>query len=121
MASNRDDVLFGDGCGTFDSEQARRILSALLPKTFTASGPKRPLAIAVKGELACLNASLLGFTAAEVCQLVNAYCNSASYWRALRAGAPRIDINGRPFGVVTERHARDARRKLDALSRSQSK
>lgn len=112
------DVLFGDGCGPYNSEQARRILSALLPKTFSAYGPKYPLAIVVKGELACLNAELLGYTPTEICQLVNAYCNSASYWRAVsRIGAARIDIRGRQLGIVTERHARDARRKLAALSR----
>ena len=40
------------------------------------------------------------------------YCQADRYRRALQAGAPRIDLQGQPAGVVTEKEAAHARNAL---------
>jgi ProP effector len=94
--------------GRKTSSEARktlRILRKEFPRCFN-SKRRRPLKIGITDDAARILAPLI--TRDEVHAAVAHYANSATYLRRLRAGRPRIDLDGNPVGVVTERQAKNA-------------
>ena len=89
--------------------ERRQIALAVLPalaEMFPAafSSPPRPLKLRIDVDLGAT-----GLLTPDEAQAVLAYrCGGISYLRSLLAGAPRVDLNGNPVGVVTEAEAAHA-------------
>ena len=81
-------------------------LVRLYPKCFAWNRP-RPIKAGIFHDLVAA-----GHPPDEINQALGVYCDCARYLKALKAGAPRIDLDGRPVGTVSDDEARFARQRL---------
>jgi ProP effector len=90
-----------------DAAAVIALLAERYPQTFALyEQRRRPLKLKIHLDLA---AALDGaFTWRELRNALHAYANSAGYLQNLRAGVPRVGLDGMPAGIVTEAaHARE--------------
>ena len=87
---------------------ALALLVETYPACFDGENP-RPLKLGIHHDLMAA-----GFEKAAVKRALACYCNRPRYRKALRAGALRIDLRGRPAGAVTAADAETARADLAA-------
>jgi len=85
-----------------------------LQKRFPAAFPKNPapkvpLKIGILADLVA-QAESLNLSEDEIREAVSTWCRGSRYWACLTDGAPRVDLNGEPAGVVTTRDATFARK-----------
>jgi ProP effector len=89
--------------------EARTALNKLakrFPAAFALSN-RKPLKLGIRDDL------LARGVAPEVASAgLRLYCWNGRYFKAVKAGAPRIDLDGNPAGVVTADEAEHAARKL---------
>ncbi|WP_295399284.1 ProQ/FINO family protein [uncultured Thiocystis sp.] len=81
-------------------------LAARYPACFDWRQP-RPLKIGIREDLLAV-----GHPRPAIRRALVAYCSRVKYLKALRAGTPRIDLQGQPAGEVTEDDAADAQAML---------
>jgi ProP effector len=75
---------------------------------------RRPLKVGIAADvLAALNGAV---TPQELGAALRAYTGNRSYRWALQAGAPRVDLDGEPAGVVTVEEQEHARRRILAAA-----
>ena len=84
----------------------RLLLAESFPLCFNWERPQ-PLKINIHQDLMAA-----GHDRQAVRRALGRYCQADRYRRALQAGAPRIDLQGQPAGVVTEKEAAHARNAL---------
>ena len=93
-----------------------KLLCDRFPQTFSRHDP-RPLKVRVHAEL------LVALDAIEPRDLqsaLRAYTSTARYVSALRAGACRIDLDGKPAGTVTAEDEKAAKAKLAEFKKGAS-
>jgi ProP effector len=92
------------------------LLCETFPRAFSLyEGRRKPLKIGVHNDvIAALDGAV---TWRELRNALRVYVNNERYLCALRAGTPRIDLNGEPAGVVTEGEAQHAKALLIARHR----
>ena len=93
-----------------------KLLCDRFPQTFSRHDP-RPLKVRVHAEL------LVALDATEPRDLqsaLRAYTSTARYVSALRAGACRIDLDGKPAGTVTAEDEKAAKAKLAEFKKGAS-
>ncbi|MCT7377961.1 ProQ/FinO family protein [Chelativorans salis] len=78
-----------------------RYLSAKWPKAFNPKAP-RPLKIGIHHDIRALDGDL---SDDELSTAMRAYTKIGNYLSKLRAGAVRVDLNGKPAGEVSEADA----------------
>ena len=86
------------------------------PAAFNVSGPK-PLKLHIDKDLLAnghLSQDVIG-------QGLACYTGRARYLDSLTVGATRIDLEGKPAGTVSERHAGDAKHRLAALQKRRTR
>ena len=90
------------------------VLAARFPKCFAVpDARRRPLKVGIDADVL----STLGGTIPQT-QLIRAlamYCGSEGYLDRVRAGAVRVDIEGRPAGMITADDEKHAKTKLNAI------
>jgi ProP effector len=87
------------------------LLAEAFPKAFSIFEQRRhPLKIGIRGDLLARLDGVL--TEIELRQVLRAYVANGAYRRRLLAGAPRIDLDGNPVGMVSTEEEADARKKL---------
>ena len=74
--------------------------------------PKLPLKIGIYRDI---RAAFPDMKARAIYSALWDYNRGPTYLRAMIAGAPRIDANGEPDGIVSEEHAKIAAEKLKSL------
>jgi ProP effector len=89
------------------------LLAELYPKCFSVyEGRRRPLKLKIHLDIqAALDGAV---TPAELSRALGAYCANSAYLHSSREGAPRIDLDGNPAGVVTAEEAQGAKARLAA-------
>lgn len=93
----------------------RELMHLLFPSTFSAPGSseKVPLATGIKEEIiASIGATVDGFAAEDVSLFLRAYTFGPKYLLAMRAGADRFALNGKPRGKVSRSDEWFAKRNL---------
>ena len=85
-------------------------LAARYPDCFDWRQP-RPLKIGIREDLLAD-----GHPRPAIRRALGAYCSRVKYLKALRAGTPRIDLQGQPAGEVTEDDAADAQARLSGAT-----
>jgi sRNA-binding protein len=92
------------------------VLADLFPGVFAVyEARRRPLRVGIHGDL---KAALEGAaTGRELGLALSRYCGAGGYLRALKAGAPRIGLDGRPAGSVDLVDAAHAEMQLDLRRR----
>lgn len=83
------------------------------PACFDWADPK-PLKIGINGDLLASGALGEGCDAKALRRMLTRYCARRRYWRALKEGATRVDLHGRPAGAVSADDAENARERLAA-------
>jgi hypothetical protein len=83
-------------------------LAALYPACFDWERP-RPLKLGIHKDLLAVGFGEAKVEPAQIKRALGRYCHRPRYWKALRAGADRIDLQGQPVGVVTAEEAAAAR------------
>lgn len=81
-------------------------LAALYPVCFNWKQP-RPLKIGIFHDL-----HAAGHPRPAIHKALAVYCSRGRYLKALRAGMPRLDLQGQPVGAVTEAEEAVAKAKL---------
>src|SRR5215468_2102312 len=92
------------------------VLAAKFPKCFAVSDTRRrPLKVGIDADLlAALSGSI---RRTELIRALAMYCSSDGYLEGVLTGAWRVDLEGKPAGVVTaddERHAKAKRAGIKA-------
>jgi ProP effector len=88
-----------------------KVLRRRWPQCFAWQNPGyRPLKIGIHEEI--LAAADLGLTQAEVCRVLANLTHKICYLRRFEVGAARIDLDGHPAGVITEKDVRWAQERL---------
>lgn len=82
-------------------------LAKLYPNCFCE--PRRPLKIGIREDIAARHPDL---RPGLIASALRTYTRSVGYWSALRAGTPRIDLDGNIAGEVTIEDEQDAQRKI---------
>jgi len=77
-------------------------------------GRWKPLAIGIRQAIADRAPDLAGPPRWRLHQALWRYCSRPEYMAGLVQGAVRIDLDGKPLGVVTATEAANAREQLDA-------
>src|SRR5262249_48838970 len=77
------------------------------PAAFVRSGPRKPLKLGIHDDLVAA-----GFATREISYGLGSYCNNYRYLIAMTEGAVRVDLEGRPAGIVTADEAAIAQRRL---------
>ena len=98
------------------------LLAETFPKCFSVyEGRRCPLKLGIHLDIqAALDSAI---TPTELHRALGFYCSNAAYLGALRNGAPRIDLNGEPAGVVRadeEAHARETLAKIRAKQKARA-
>ncbi|MEI2804520.1 MAG: ProQ/FINO family protein [Albidovulum sp.] len=91
-----------------DPAPALPVLAEAYPACFDWERP-RPLKLNIHRDLMAA-----GHDRIAVKRALGRYCKADRYRRALQTDAPRIDLQGRPAGAVTEREAAHARSLVEA-------
>jgi ProP effector len=86
------------------------------PAAFNVSRPK-PLKLRIDKDLLASG----GLSQDEIGQGLACYTGRARYLDSLTVGATRIDLEGKPAGTVSERHAEDAKHRLAALQKRRTR
>ena len=86
------------------------------PAAFNALRPK-PLKLYIDKDLL----PSAGLIQGEISKGLACYTGRSRYLRGLTIGATRIDLEGKPAGTVSERHAEDARHRLAVLQKRRSR
>jgi ProP effector len=96
------------------------LLAETFPKCFAVFEQRRqPLKIGIHADIA---AALDGaITLEELSNALRFYTGNVGYLRSLRAGAPRIDLDGQPAGVVTAEETAFAKTRLRAQRKNSAK
>lgn len=81
-------------------------LPALYPACFDWTAP-RPLKLGIHRDLIAA-----GHPSRVVRAALGVYCSRRAYLKTLRAGVPRLDLQGQPAGAVTADEAAEARARL---------
>lgn len=76
-------------------------LAERYPACFNWQNPQ-PLKLGLHRELMATDFQDSGMKLADLKRAMARYCNRPRYLKALRAGVPRIDLQGQPAGVVTD-------------------
>lgn len=98
-------------------QEAVHAAIALLVKRFPAcfamyEARRRPLKIGIRSDIA---ATLDGaITPHDLANALRVYCGNRGYLASTRTGAARIDLAGKPVGVVTEQESQSAKERLIA-------
>ena len=88
---------------------AAELLCGRFPRTFSRRGPQ-PLKVGVYGDvLAALGKAV---QPRDLQSALRAYTGNRGYFRALLAGACRIDLDGKPAGTVTPEDEKVAKARL---------
>ena len=85
------------------------LLKAHYPKCFKDMKEVQPLKVGIKQDLVKMLSMREDIVVSDKAVMVSSlsyYVNSASYHKAMSAGAMRIDLDGHPATVVTEEEAR---------------
>jgi ProP effector len=94
------------------------VLAARWPKAFAVyEKRRRPLALHIHRLIIIAAAPGIAagkITKDELYRALACYCRNDGYLRACKAGAVRLDLNGKPAGVVTQQEADYARAVLKA-------
>ena len=77
------------------------------PAAFARSGPRKPLKLGIDDDLVAA-----GFPRSEISGGLGSYCNNYRYLIAMAQGAVRVDLEGRPAGIVTADEASIAHQQL---------
>src|SRR5262245_14924710 len=77
------------------------------PAAFRIDGPRKPLKIRIKDDLA-----LRGISRDVIKRGLGRYCSNYCYLVAMQEGAVRIGLDGEPAGTVTADEAAHARQQL---------
>ena len=93
-----------------------RALCESFPAAFNVSRPK-PLKLRIDKDLLASG----GLSQDEIGQGLACYTGRARYLDSLTVGATRIDLEGKPAGTVSERHAGDAKHRLAALQKRRTR
>ncbi len=91
-----------------DPAPALPALAEAYPACFDWERP-RPLKLGIHKDLLAAGFGGAGVKPAEIKRALGRYCNRARYRKTLRAGADRVDLDGRPAGAVTAEEAEAAR------------
>ena len=82
-------------------------LAERYPACFNWQNPQ-PLKRGIHRELMATDFQDSGMKLADLKRAMARYCNRPRYLKALRAGVPRIDLQGQPVGVVTPEEVAEA-------------
>jgi ProP effector len=95
------------------------LLAERFPQCFALYERKRvPLKIGIRRDIeAALNGAI---TPIELSNALRMYCGNSGYLHSTRPGAPRIDLNGKPAGVVTAHESEAARARLKARKQAKA-
>jgi ProP effector len=98
-------------------QEAAEVLALLCQRFplafFLYQGKRRPLKVGIRADVeAALGADVEG---RPLGRAFNCYTINVGYQRSLKAGTPRIDLNGLAAGVVSEDDASFAKRLVAAL------
>jgi ProP effector len=92
-------------------------LAELYPNCFRQ--PRQPLKIGIHNDVIARHPEL---RPSLIASALKAYTRSVGYLETLKAGTPRIDLEGNPVGTVTDADEEDAKRKIaEAARRAASK
>ncbi len=83
-------------------------LAEVYPACFDWERP-RPLKLGIHKDLLAAGFGGAGVKPAEIKRALGRYCHRPRYRKTLRAGANRVDLDGRPAGAVTAEEAEAAR------------
>lgn len=90
------------------------VLAELWPAAFTTDPrERRPLKVGIGGDIEAAACGAL--TSREIHAALGWYVYGVNYLWRMRAGAERIDLDGKPAGTVSTADAEHARAKLAAL------
>jgi len=92
---------------------ALQLLLEAYPKTFDR-GNVRPLKIGIQEDLVADEK----VSKNKIKRALASYVRSLNYYRSLREGADRIDINGEPAGQVTKEESDHAKEKLKEINKA---
>jgi hypothetical protein len=82
-------------------------LEKLFPKSFFDEGRmRRPLKVDIVTDIVSRNEGAL--RGLDIARALGWYCGHYGYLKTLLAGAPRIDLDGKTCGTVTQQEAREA-------------
>jgi sRNA-binding protein len=93
-----------------------RALCESFPAAFNVSRPK-PLKLHIDKDLLASG----GLSQDVIGQGLACYTGRSRYLDSLTVGATRIDLEGKPAGTVSERHAGDAKHRLAALQKRRTR
>ena len=93
-----------------------RALCESFPAAFNLSRPK-PLKLHIDRDLLASG----GLSQDVIGQGLACYTGRSRYLDSLTVGATRIDLEGKPAGTVSERHAGDAKHRLAALQKRRTR
>src|SRR5262245_47603897 len=110
-----DEPVVGPSRKSHDTSIAAAIvlLAEAFPHCFSVyEGRRRPLKIGIHKDIpAAVDGAL---TPIELSRALGGYCANSVYLRNSRAGAPRIDLDGNPAGIVTVEQSQRAMARLAA-------
>ncbi|HYA74527.1 MAG TPA: ProQ/FINO family protein [Roseiarcus sp.] len=93
----------------------RELLAAEFPRLFRASGAdKPPLKVGVAADIL---AAMPEIGALRLALALEDYTQGPTYLRNLAEGAPRLDLNGAPCGLVTRAQAEHAASRMKRFAR----
>lgn len=94
--------------------RTRELLCAAFPNAFSEKGAaKRPLKIGIFKDIRAVG---WGISYNRLRNALRDYCSGPLYLKAMQAGEPRIDLDGRDAGIVSEDHAAHAAKTLAAIN-----
>lgn len=91
-------------------KEARRELGALYPEAFPRGGHRPTLKIGIFDDIRSHGATGLSMTHCR--RFLSIWTSSTAYLRNMKAGMPRVGLDGRVQGIVSERHLAEARQTL---------
>ena len=84
-------------------------LQKLFPRTFPKNpAPKRPLKIGIYADLVARKDEI-ALDEARLKEALSKWCRTRRYWASIIEGAPRVNLDGEPDGLVTASEAGQAR------------
>lgn len=93
-------------------------LQKRFPNAFPKNpAPKLPLKLGISKDLIA-QAEAMSLSEPELLEAIKVWCQGSRYWAAMTKDAPRVDLEGKPEGIVTPEQAARARSLLSASRRA---
>ncbi len=95
------------------SKEVIAFLAERFPHCFSAEGEARPLKIGIFQDLVERVEGEMNLSKTQLRSALRLYTSSWRYLYGIKAGAPRVDLDGNPCGELDEQHVEHARKQLE--------